>query len=323
MISVIVAVYQAESYLPRCVDSILAQTYKDFELLLVDDGSTDNSALICEEYAKFDKRIKVFHKKNEGLSSTRQFGMEHSCGEYTIHCDPDDWIESNMLEEMYIKAQESDSDIVMCDVMMEYENESRVSKQYTPDLDAESLMKVIYYPISASVCNKLIKRDCYTRYGAHFDKEVEYGEDLYVMLQFLRYPVKVNYIPKAFYHYDRYSNKGGLSINLKMDKLKRSTDYFVANFQDCPAIKKLKINVVQLAHRYETTHFREYDNLYPEINFELLKIGISHPIIEWRSLVIALQRFHLVRISMAYTNFIEWSKRVKASLLPNVRLFSK
>ena len=97
VISIIVAVYKAESCLRRCVDSLLAQTFQDYEILLVDDGSPDRSGEICDEYARKDNRVRVFHKENGGVASARQCGMNNARGEYVIHADPDDWVEPNML----------------------------------------------------------------------------------------------------------------------------------------------------------------------------------------------------------------------------------
>lgn len=114
-ISIIVPVYKAEAYLHRCVDSILAQTFTDFELLLIDDGSPDKSGEICDEYAQKDSRVRVIHKENGGVSSARQRGLDESVGEYTIHADPDDWVEPGMLDELYNKAKEEDADMVICD----------------------------------------------------------------------------------------------------------------------------------------------------------------------------------------------------------------
>ena len=114
-ISVIVPVYKAEDYLHRCVDSILVQTFTDFELILVDDGSPDGSGVLCDKYAQIDKRVKVIHKENGGVASARQCGIDNACSEYTIHADPDDWVEPNMLEELYNKAKESKADMVICD----------------------------------------------------------------------------------------------------------------------------------------------------------------------------------------------------------------
>ena len=104
-ISVIVPVYKAEAYLHRCIDSLLAQTFFDFEILLVDDGSPDRSGEICAEYARKDRRVRVFRKNNGGVSSARQCGIDNVVGEYSIHVDPDDWVEPTMLEELYEKAK--------------------------------------------------------------------------------------------------------------------------------------------------------------------------------------------------------------------------
>ena len=97
-VSIIVPVYKAEAYLHRCVESLLAQTFTDFEILLIDDGSPDRSGEICDEYAAKDPRVRVFHKENGGVSSARQCGMDHAEGEYTIHADLYDCVEPNMLE---------------------------------------------------------------------------------------------------------------------------------------------------------------------------------------------------------------------------------
>lgn len=97
-ISIIVPIYNAEKYLSRCIDSILAQTFTDFELLLIDDGSTDNSNKICDEYAKRNYRIKVFHKKNSGVSSARNVGLDNAIGEWICFSDSDDWMENNWLQ---------------------------------------------------------------------------------------------------------------------------------------------------------------------------------------------------------------------------------
>lgn len=92
VISIICPVYNAQKFIKKCLNSIVQQTFKDWELILVDDGSPDDSGVICDEYAATDERIKVIHKKNGGVSSARQSGLEAASGEYVIHVDPDDWI---------------------------------------------------------------------------------------------------------------------------------------------------------------------------------------------------------------------------------------
>ena len=96
-VSIIVPVYNVEKYLPRCIDSILAQTSTNFELILIDDGSTDKSGMICDEYAKKDNRIKVFHKENGGVSSARNIGLDNASGEWLAFIDPDDAVDKEYL----------------------------------------------------------------------------------------------------------------------------------------------------------------------------------------------------------------------------------
>ena len=101
-ISVIVPVYNTEKYLHRCVDSILAQTFTDFELLLIDDGSTDSSGAICDESAQKDSRVRVFHKENGGVSSARNLGLDKAKGKWVTFVDSDDWIKESFLNKLYI-----------------------------------------------------------------------------------------------------------------------------------------------------------------------------------------------------------------------------
>jgi glycosyltransferase involved in cell wall biosynthesis len=115
-ISVIVPIYNSEKYLSRCLDSIIAQKFYDYECILVDDCSNDNSLEICKKYSFFDKRITVYHKeKNEGTAQARKTGIDIASAEYILFLDNDDWIEPEMLEELYIKAISQNYDMVYCD----------------------------------------------------------------------------------------------------------------------------------------------------------------------------------------------------------------
>ena len=120
MISIITPIYQAEKYLENLINSIINQTYHDWELLLIDDGSTDGSAEICNRYAHKDKRIRVFHKANGGVSSARNQAMDMAKGDYLAFADSDDWVEANWLEQLYTIAKEQEADIVVSDYYEEY-----------------------------------------------------------------------------------------------------------------------------------------------------------------------------------------------------------
>lgn len=209
-ISIIVPVYKAENYLHRCVDSLLAQTFSDFEVLLIDDGSPDRSGEICDEYAKKDNRIRVFHKENGGVSSARQCGIDNAEGEYTIHADPDDWVEATMLEELYAKAKEEDADMVICDFYVNYGNKQIYKKQKPSSLDHETVLKEMFQQLHGSCWNKLIRRSCYKDNNISFDLELSFCEDLYFHIQLLSNPIKITYLNRSFYHYVRDVNPNSI-----------------------------------------------------------------------------------------------------------------
>lgn len=201
-VSIIVPVYKAEAYLHRCVGSILAQTFTDFELLLIDDGSPDRSGEICDEYAQKDSRIRVIHKENGGVSSARQRGLDEAVGEYTIHADPDDWVEPNMLEELYKKAKQDDADIVICDYFNNIGTKQTICRQCPSSLEPKQVLIELFQQLHGSCWNKLARRVCYKQYGIEFPRGINYCEDLFTWVQFLSHKeVKVAYLNKAFYHY--------------------------------------------------------------------------------------------------------------------------
>ena len=124
-VSVIVAVYNVENYLKKCVDSLLAQTKEDLEIILVDDGSTDSSGQICDNYAREDERILVVHKENGGLTSAWKAGIDIATSEYVGFVDSDDWVDRDMYEKLCASAERCHSDIVICGLVYEYEDASR------------------------------------------------------------------------------------------------------------------------------------------------------------------------------------------------------
>lgn len=206
-ISVIVPIYNMEKLMHKCIDSILAQTFKDFEILLIDDGSTDRSAMICDKYQHKDPRIKVYHKANGGLSDARNYGLKRANGIYVIFFDPDDWVDSTCLEELYEKAQESDADVVMCDIFYNDKYRQRYGSQKPSALRNESILKdLIVGKVSGFTVTKLIRKECYTKYEVEFPVGIYGCEDQYAMCILFKNNVKIAYIERAFYHYMYYGN---------------------------------------------------------------------------------------------------------------------
>ena len=178
LISVIVPVYNVEKYLKKCVDSITSQTYKNLEIFLVDDGSTDSSGQICNEFEKNDARIKVIHKKNGGLSDARNAGLDRAKGQYYAFIDSDDYIQDNTIEIMLNAIKKNKSEIAVCN-MIRFLEEGETVQFYCPT-DHEVLYqgnqryKTLNQP---SVCNKLFEAKLFE--GIRFPKE-KYYEDTFV-----------------------------------------------------------------------------------------------------------------------------------------------
>ena len=210
-ISIVIPVYKAERYLSRCLDSFLSQTFKDFEILLINDGSPDNSAAICEEYARKDARIRVFHKANGGVSSARQYGIDNALGEYTIHADPDDWVAPTMLEDLYAKARIDNSDMVICDFVFENRNKTLYSSQAPSALSPGTVLEgLLSQSLHGSCCNKLIRSSCYKDNNICFPQNVNLWEDLWFNCELLPYIKVISYISTAYYHYDMHSNENSM-----------------------------------------------------------------------------------------------------------------
>lgn len=200
-ISVIVPVYKVEPYIHKCVDSILTQTFTDYELILVDDGSPDTCGNICDEYAQKDARIHVIHKENGGLSDARNAGMKITCGEYVIFIDSDDYIDADMLSYLYENLKKADADMATCGIYEVYAD--RIEKQEEePDFvcSGEEAFRCILrgHTIRGEIWNKLIKRSCIS--DLEFPKGKLYEDIFYTvdMMQRIK-TVAVGTKPKYYY----------------------------------------------------------------------------------------------------------------------------
>lgn len=204
LISIIVPVYNVESYLDRCMESILKQTYKRLEIILVDDGSTDSSGEKCDAYAKLDGRIKVIHKENGGLSDARNAGLKLATGAYIGYVDSDDWIEPDMYERLYDACVENCASLAVCRYFSEYQNrtESGGTGRTVP-LTREELLKIYIsghdeYVIYNSVWSKLFKRELVA--DMIFPKGRNSEDIMYTTRAFCRLE-KAVYIDRCLYHY--------------------------------------------------------------------------------------------------------------------------
>ena len=220
-ISVIVPCYKVEDYLSQCLESIIGQTYKNLEIILVDDGSPDRCPLICDEYAQKDSRIKVIHKKNGGLSSARNAGLDIATGDYIAFVDSDDWLELDMYETLYNVINNYCVDIAVCDIIKysngvktkETEDGENVSIINSPK---DAFLHQFYTKpcIRFEVWNKLFRREVVS--NIRF-KEGQIYEDIYFDRCVFQRINKIAYIPKYKYYY-RINRPGGTNSFFKRNR---------------------------------------------------------------------------------------------------------
>lgn len=210
-VSVIVAVYNIAPFLDKCLTSLKAQTLKDFEVILVDDGSTDNSGKMCDAYAQEDNRFKIFHKANGGVASAREFGVEKASGLYMIHADPDDWVEPTMLEELYNRATETDADVIICDFYVEssFGRELVVQCPKSPN-HIVILNQYLNSSLYGACWNKLVRREVWNNLNVHFPP-IKLCEDMWVNVKLAMANIRFAYLNKAFYHYVRIDRVGSVT----------------------------------------------------------------------------------------------------------------
>lgn len=202
LVSIIVPVYNVEKYIKRCLDSIINQTYKNLEIILIDDGSTDNSGKICDEYAKLDKRIIVKHNTNRGVSFTRNYGINLSKGAYLSFIDPDDYVDLDYIEFLMIPMHEDNYDLVICNIKHVYTN-----KIINNDLQVDILTNNYYNDfylldiLRATPFNKLFKSNIIKLFHLKFIENVSYSEDRIFNYNYGNHVRKYKYVNEAMYYY--------------------------------------------------------------------------------------------------------------------------
>lgn len=219
-ISIIVPVYRAEKYLPQCIDSMLSQTYRNLEIILVDDGSPDRCGEICDEYAKRDQRIRVIHQPNAGESAARNAGLDLATGAYVGFVDADDWIELDMYERMHECITREQTQIVACGWLLYEEITGReyVDRCYAPArFDGEEalyrLLKIAYF--QGYMWNKLFDARLFGVNGAalRFDGRIHICQDLLLSYQAVETSGAIYYYPAPLYHYRVHTTSALGSFN--------------------------------------------------------------------------------------------------------------
>ena len=224
LVSVIVPVYKVESYIQACLDSIVGQTYKNLEIVLIDDGSPDRSGVICDEYAMRDGRIKVLHKKNGGVSEARNLGLKYATGDWVTFVDADDWIDPEHVRQLVETTQNRRVDCVICGYIQEYPHATFVRHI---DLDAPLTGgQAIFYMLRPDLYqgflwNKLFRKDVIDRAELQLNGSLFYLEDLAFCADFFNRSQQICCIQSDSYHYRQRQDSAVYSSLDRRDNIAR------------------------------------------------------------------------------------------------------
>lgn len=226
-ISIIIPIYNAEKYLDECINSILNQTYTNIEILLIDDGSTDSSSLICNRYCKKHKNIITYHLNNGGVSKARNYGIDRATGEYIIFIDSDDIIDRYMIEKMINIVNEKNVELAICGYKYKYKNKIIDSNfKYNCYMTVEQAKKEIFMPdsIRGYCVNKIFKRKILIENNIRFNEKIKICEDMLFVFEYISHINKIYVINDELYYYrirkTSASNEGNENDLTVFDALK-------------------------------------------------------------------------------------------------------
>lgn len=206
LISIIVPVYEVEKYLNTCIKSLVHQEYGNLEIILIDDGSKDKCSALCDEWARRDKRIRVFHTENYGVSHARNIGLDNATGEFISFVDPDDWCDVNMYSDMYSYIKSNKADIHVGGYIREYFDKSKIDLSvgkpcnFSSQQAIHEMFSVVTIPrFTWSLCDKLISHELIE--NTRFNQNLKLSEDQWFLWQLLKKAKRISYAPQLAYHY--------------------------------------------------------------------------------------------------------------------------
>lgn len=312
-ISVIVPVYNVDRYLEICIDSLINQTYDNLEIILINDGSTDDSKLICEKYLNLDKRIKLINQKNKGVSSARNNGIRNSSGEYIVFVDSDDYCELNMFETIVKNINLNKDTFIIYGYNKIFKNKKNsVLLNENKNLNKNNIIKniLIKEEIGGYLWNKLFIASIIKNNNIKFNNKISYCEDLLFVSEYIRYIKRVKYLKKSLYNYRmrknsvtyEFFNNKNISI-LDSCQLLIEANYYNYNIRN------------NLEFRYLNNYYklRKYIPKDYNINLDILKR--EKEILKYQNLtIINLFRYYLIKYFNNIYMFLRKIKNISLNL---------
>ena len=264
-----IPVYNREKSIERCLKSILYQTYKNLDIIVIDDGSTDGTYEICEKYAAKDSRLRLIRQHNSGVSRARNNGIGIATGEWLTFVDSDDYITKNCIERMINIANKENSDMVVCDF---YEN-GKYNKQFNDkNIDYQNFIKqILKGKIHGSCWNKMIRKDIVVNNGIYFDEEISYCEDILFNIRCCLKKIVITYLDEAFYHYEHGNDSNSLAFGLSENQYQSLKNVIKKLQYILPpdySLKRQKEDAKRIAFQLNLPK-KEVKTLYKEVNFDL------------------------------------------------------
>ena len=285
-ISLIVPIYGVEKYIAKFAVSALDQTYQDLQFIFVNDGTKDRSMeilrdLIANRYAHLQSRIVIIDKENGGLPSARKAGLDVAEGEYVLFADSDDWMETDAVEKVMAKADETDADIVYFDLIKEYGNRTSYKRErdYTGATKDDFIVNMFNYKSFGYTVTKCFKRRLYTENVIYFPK-LGMHEDIYLMSQIIFHAKSLVHIPEALYHY-RKDNPDSFCAQDRLKRHVSSTtnlldlyEHYRDNLKGSP-IERVAGSILMRAGQHSIMHGYDFFEKYPYLARDIRKTRIS------------------------------------------------
>ncbi len=308
-VSIIVAAYNIEDYIKRCMYSIVNQTFKDIEIIVVNDGSTDNTLNIINDFAKNDARIKIIDKKNGGLIEARKSGLEIASGEYILFLDGDDWLHLEAIEKLYKEAKKDNFDIVLYNFYLAYDNNKLEEKSSFEEIvkhEDDYLKLSLTGQIGANIWAKFLKRKFLIDNNIEFVKNITYAEDVATTNLLFMYSPKVSTIDENLHYYYQRENSVTKVVDEKVFDIPKALEFIKSNLEKQGLYEKYKEEFEYLCYKHIYFYQIISSTNYIDIHRQLDKI--------WRSKNIDIRNNKY---------FIEFKNKMTKGLQMKVEIFNK
>ena len=314
-ISIIIPIFNSEKFIHQCLESIVSQTLIDWECILINDGSIDNSGMICEEYAEKDNRFKVIHQKNGGSASARNAGLQHCHSKYIAFVDSDDYIGNNYLEKLYNAIETNDADLIICGYT---EQKGKQKKKIIPTLGLKNIESVFADFLSGQIkgylWNKLFKSEIIERHSIKFSEGHNLWEDNLFVLQYLYKSHKIFFISDCIYNYNRQIQNSltrcltskkfddvVFSLNYIKDFLEKNHIY--TKYEQLFLHRCVNSKIIML--RNLSNSDRVYDTIFTDVEIKYMKQDYHNGILTLIAMLISHKYYAIVNVIYNILNIMK------------------